>query len=117
MCKIISSDSVIGNFVFEEVEKERYEIEIDELLKFERELSKKLKKFDYYTNFSKRCIINFMESYPFFIKSVSENTITINQDVFQHEKLFSKLERYFRLGIPQVVVNNMTEVYQNIVRK
>lgn len=117
MCKIISSDSVIGNFVFEVVEKRRYEIEINELLKFERELSKKLKDLDYYTNFSTRCIINFMESYPFFVKSVSETTITINQEVFQHEKLSCKLERYFRLGIPYVVVDNMTEVYQNIVRK
>lgn len=42
MCKFISSDSIIGNFVIESLEKNNYKIEFEKLYDFDEQLSRSL---------------------------------------------------------------------------
>lgn len=109
MCKIISSESVIGNFIIEAVAKEDFQIKISKLFEFETALSQMLTKLDYYTNLNTLKIVEFAESYPFFVKSIDEGYLNIVNETKDNKVLTNKLERYFRLGMPRVVINQMQD--------
>lgn len=107
MCKIISSETVIGNFIIEAVEKEDFKIEISKLFEFDTKLSQILTKLDYYTNLNTLKIVEFAENYPFFVKSVDDGYLNIVNEAKDNKVLTNKLERYFRFGMPKSVIDQM----------
>ncbi len=114
MCKIISSDIVIGNFVIEAVEKDDFEIELKKIYDFDTKLSKELIKHDYYTKFDPINVIEFQENYPFFIKSINESLVCVD-DSNKKDYLMNMLIRYFRIGIPKIVAQEMKTISQTIL--
>lgn len=115
MCKFISSDSIIGNFVIESVEKDDFQIELEKLYIFDKELSKRLKKHNYFTNFNVKEISSFKDNYPFIIKSYNNESFSIIQRIESKDEFHSMLIRYFRLGMPKVVINEMKQVLKTIL--
>lgn len=107
MCKMISSETVIGNFIIEAVEKEDFKIEISKLFEFDTKLSQILTKLDYYTNLNTLKIVEFAENYPFFVKSVDDGYLNIVNEAKDNKVLTNKLERYFRFGMPKSVIDQM----------
>ena len=115
MCKFISSDSVIGNFVIESLEKNDFTIELKKLYDFDTLLSEKLITQDYYTKFDSGRIIDFKENYPFLVESLENDCLHIVKDIENREVFNSMLVRYFRLGMPKFVITQMKVVSQTIL--
>ena len=59
-------------------------------------------------------ILDFAEDYPFFIKSVNEINVYLTDSCDQCA-LSSKLNRYFKMGLPKVVIREMQVVSRNIL--
>ena len=97
MCKMISSESIIGNFLLAALENGDDLISIEKLFKLN------------YMN-----ILDFAEDYPFFIKSVNEINVYLTDSCDQCA-LSSKLNRYFKMGLPKVVIREMQVVSRNIL--
>ena len=114
MCTLISSEGVIGNFLIEAVKKNDYKIEIKKLYAYDKELSKQLKMHDYYTRFTPEKILAFQENYPFFVTSVDKGFLNIVKRENDEKQYVTLLTRYFRLGLPKFVVEEM-EKSSNIV--
>ena len=89
MCKMISSESIIGNFLLAALEKGDDRINVDKLL-------------------------DFAEDYPFFVKSVNEINVCMT-DSYDQYVLSNKLSRYFKMGLPKVVINEMQTVSQKVL--
>ncbi len=115
MCKFISSDSIIGNFVIESLEKDDFSIELEKLYKFDDQLSRKLVEHNYYTNFDLVKVNDFKENYPFFIESLDSECLHIVNDINNRDKFQSLLIRYFRMGMPKFVINEMKIISQMIL--
>lgn len=115
MCKIISSDLIIGNFIIEAVAKNDFKVEIGAIQKFDEELSQRLIKYDYYTNFSMTSVACFAEYYSFLIESLDEQYIKILNDEANEDRFAQKLNRYFRFGMPRIVIDEMHSVLQNLL--
>lgn len=105
----ISSDIVIGNFLIEMVKRDIYQFEIQKLYDFDNQLSARLKKHNYYTKFIPLSVFEFIHDYPFFVKSFENNMFVIASKVECDDRFKCLLERYFRLGVPSVVINEMRE--------
>lgn len=114
MCKIISSDAVIGNFILESVERNNFSISIEKMISYDEELSQKLRAYDYFTRFDFDEIIDFRDNYPFFVKSVESNYIKILDETEDTRKLINQLKRHFRVGMPTLVINEMISVSKSI---
>lgn len=114
MCKFISSDSIIGNFVIESLEKNNYKIEFEKLYDFDEQLSKNLEAHNYYTNFDLVEVFDFKEQYPFLIESLENECLNIVQDI-ERKSFQASLIRYFRLGMPKIVINEMKSISQMIL--
>lgn len=114
MCKIISSDIVIGNFIIEAVEKDNFEIELNKIYDFDTKLSEKLMKHNYYTRFDSINVIEFQENYPFFIKSINERFVCVD-DSKKKDEFMNMLIRYFRIGIPKIVAQEIKTISQTIL--
>ena len=115
MCKFISSDSIIGNFVIESLEKNDFRIELEKLYEFDEQLSKKLVEYNYYTNFDLVKVADFTESYPFLVESLDNECFHIVKDIQNKDNFHSLLIRYFRLGMPKIVINEMKIISQTIL--
>lgn len=114
MCKIISGESIIGNFLLAAVEIGVFQVKIEKLFEFETLLSTYLDKLNYFTCLSYMNILDFAEDYPFFIKSVSENSVHLT-DSFGRDVLSNKLSRYFKMGLPKTVINEMQTASKNVL--
>ena len=115
MCKVISSESVIGNFMIESVKREGFEIDVEQLITFDKALSAGLKAHNYYTGFDFKKITDFQNSYPFFASiddDSSKLTVCQTMDV---ESLKTKLVRYFRIGMPKLVVEEMKSASKTVL--
>lgn len=114
MCKMISSESIIGNFLLAALENGDDLISIEKLFKFESLLNSKLNSFNYFTYLNYMNILDFAEDYPFFIKSVNEINVYLTDSCDQCT-LSNKLNRYFKMGLPKVVIREMQVVSKNIL--
>lgn len=114
MCKMISSESIIGNFLLAAVEKGDDQINIEKLFKFESLLGSHLNRLNYFTCLNYMNILDFAEDYPFFIKSVNEINVCMT-DAYDQCVLSNKLNRYFKMGLPKVVINEMQTVSKNVL--
>ncbi len=114
MCKIISSDLVIGNIIYESVKKDHYEIPMSTISSFDDQLSEAIKEYNCFTNFTLDNIRDFQMNYPF-IATISNNALSINKN---EEKtcLIETLRNYFRAGIPTSVVNAIQKTFQEVTR-
>lgn len=115
MCTMISSDVVIGNFVIEAVKKNDYKIELNKLYNFDEELSKRLKQYDIYTKFTPEKILDFQENYPFFIESIENNSLRVATDADHSKEFLRLLIRYFRIGIPKLVVTKVEATSKDVL--
>lgn len=114
MCKIISSDAVIGNFILESVERDNFDVSIEKMFNYDEKLSKELKTHNYFTRFNYDEILDFSENYPFFVKSVESNHIKIFDEMNNKTTLINQLIRYFRIGMPKLVVDEIVSVSNSI---
>lgn len=114
MCKIISSESIIGNFLLASVELGNYQVNIDNLFAFEKLLDSNLKQLNYFTCLNYMNILDFAEDYPFFVKSVNESCVHLT-DSFEQNVLSNKLNRYFKMGLPKIVIDEMQTVSKNVL--
>ena len=48
MCKIISSEAVIGNFILESLERNYFTVSIKKIVEYDNILSQKLESYDYF---------------------------------------------------------------------
>lgn len=115
MCKFISNDSIIGNFVIAAVEKDCYKVEMQKLYDFDDLLSNKFEIYDYYSNFDLIRIMDFVESYPSFVESVDEQYFYISMHRKDKSRFLEILVRHFRFGIEEEVVKEMKSVLSNIL--
>lgn len=106
MSSFISYDVIIGNFLFECVQHNK-KASISDFYNFEANLSKKLKKYDYYLNFMYSDIEDFVEEYSFFVSREKDNFIVNNDNKYL-------LNRYFRMGLPAIVVNQIKETFNEM---
>lgn len=114
MSKIINSDIIIGNFIIEAVEKNDFEVKISQLYDFDLKLSEKLIEYNFYTKFDPINVIEFQEEYPFFIKSVNKTTFCVDNSN-NKEHLKQMLIRYFRIGIPKIVSQEIKNISEMIL--
>lgn len=114
MCKFISSDSIIGNFVIESLEKNNYKIEFEKLYDFDEQLSRSLEAHNYYTKFDLVKVFDFKEQYPFLIESLENECFNIVKNI-EIESFQATLIRYFRLGMPKIVIDKMKSISQRIL--
>ena len=114
MCKMISSESIIGNFLLAAVEKGDDRINVDKLFMFESLLGSNLNHLNYFTCLNYMNILDFAEDYPFFVKSVNEINVCMT-DSYDQYVLSNKLSRYFKMGLPKVVINEMQTVSQKVL--
>lgn len=118
MWKLISSDTIIGNFVIESIEKNNFSIELQKLYSFDKELSGRLAQHNYYTNFDvKEDVSCFINQYTFLIESYNDEEFRIVQKNGTQEELRDTLLRYFRYGMPKVVINEMKQALQIILKR
>lgn len=115
MCKIISSDSIIGNFVIEALEKDDFKIDLEKLYDFDEQLSANLEKHNYYTKFDLIEVIDFSENYPFLIESLDNDCFHIVKNIGDKARFQSMLLRYFRFGMPKIVIDEMKSISQAIL--
>lgn len=115
MCKFISSDIVIGNFVIEAIAKDDFCIEIEKLYSFDKRLSESLQEYNYYTRFDDMRLLDFSVNYPFFIKSIDQKYINILNEAENKEDFIKLLIRYFRLGMPKIVIDEIKLISQRIL--
>ena len=114
MCKIISSESIIGNFLLAALEMGNDKVNIEKLFMFESLLSSNLNRLNYFTCLNYINILDFAEDYPFFIKSVNEDNVSLT-DSYEPYVLSNKLKRYFKMGLPKVVINEMQTASKNVL--
>lgn len=106
MCKSISCDIVIGNFIIAAIEKNHKEIDLDMLASFDTQLNQRLEE-QYSTKFSFDGVSEFSSSYPFFVAETTNDYIKIVDYEDAKDTLIKRLERYFRIGLPQAVVDEL----------
>lgn len=107
MCNLISNRLVIGNYLIESIEKNKYTFTLDEFDRFEKELTIKLNRIDYYSTFDEEGIFDFIEDYPSFLKFDSD-TLTISNEM-DKERFLKLLKRYFRVGISKSISSAISE--------
>ena len=107
MCKIISSDAVIGNFILESLERKYLSSSINKIVEYDKALSQKLESYNYFTKFDFDEVLNFNYNYPFFIKSIETDHIEFLDKSDDISSVINQLKRYFRIGMPTIVVNEM----------
>lgn len=115
MCKVISSDSIIGNYVIESIENNDFQIELQKLYDFDKKLSEELEKHNYYTNFDLKKVMDFKDNYPFLVESINDESFKIIDTKEKNDELCWLLKRYFRLGMPKIVINNMTKIFKLVL--
>ena len=111
---MISSESIIGNFLLAALEMGDNQVNIEKLFMFESLLSTQLNRLNYFTCLNYMNILDFAEDYPFFIKSVNEINVFLT-DSYDPYVLSNKLNRYFKMGLPKVVINEMQAVSKNVL--
>ncbi len=114
MCKIISSEVVIGNFLLEAVERNTFDVSIEDMVIYDEKLSEQLKEHNYFTRFNFEEILDFKDNYPFFVQGIQSNYIRIMNEMDNKTKLKEQLGRYFRMGMPTLVVNEMISASKSI---
>lgn len=114
MCKMISSESIIGNFLLAALEMGDDQVNIEKLFMFESILSSHLNRLNYFTHLNYMSILDFADDYPFFIKSVNEINVSLT-DSYDSRVLLNKLNRYFKMGLPKAVINEMQAVSKNVL--
>ena len=115
MCRFISSDVIIGNFIIEAVERNKFSVELQKLYSFDKELSGRLAQHNYYTNFNVKDVSCFGDQYPYLIESSSGDRFKITQNIGSQDEFRRMLIRYFRYGMPKVVINEMKQILQIIL--
>lgn len=116
MCKIISSDIVIGNFIIDQVGEDISKakvLTVEKLIAYDRKLSKKLKKGEYYTKFDVSDLTAFQNNYPFFVRKINENTIILS-DHANNAAYKLQLMRYFRMGLPNNIIKSMVDASSEV---
>lgn len=114
MCRIISSDAVIGNFILESVTRGKYNISIETMIAYDEKLSESLKEHNYFTKLDFDEILDFTENYPFFVKSMESDCIRIVNELDTKKKLINRLMRHFRIGMPQLVIDEMISASDSV---
>ena len=114
MCKIISSEAVIGNFILESLERNYFTVSIKKIVEYDNILSQKLESYDYFTKFDFDEILNFKYNYPFFVKSIEPDYINFFDEVEDRMRMINQLKRHFRIGMPTLVVNEMISTSESI---
>lgn len=115
MYKRLSSEAIIGNFILSSVEKDKINISIEEIMCYDEELSLKLKEYNYLSRFDFDEIIKFKYNYPFFIEDIFDDHIKVFYDNRNKNEFINELIRYFRFGMPTIVVNEMISVSQSVL--
>ncbi len=111
MSKIISADLVIGNFIINSLIHGYNLFKVSDLVDYDSKLSKKIADQDYFTKFNLNGLINFQINYPFILNGIDDpNRVEIQANIGQEQ-----LVRYFQMGLPNYVVKNMTEAYNEIL--
>lgn len=116
MSKILSSESLIGNYILAAVEKGDSEVNLDKLFEYESRLSSQLSPLGYSTHLDYTSILDFSDNYPFFIGSVNESSVPITSSD-DPCYLRNRLVRHFRMGLPKVVVNAMKNVSEDVLKE
>lgn len=114
MCKIISSDAVIGNFILASVEKNSFDVSFEKIIDYDEKLSENLKAHHYFTRFDYEKILDFTENYPFFVEASEPGHIKIFPASNGKKNLVNQLMRYFRIGMPKLVIDEMKSVSDSI---
>lgn len=109
MCKCLSSNVIIGNFMLESLQINKFQIDFKELYNFDKQLSTKLLEYNYYSRFCINDVISFCNQYPFFVDSLDNSNIYINN----HYEVYPLLIRYFRLGMPKRIVDSIRIVFKD----
>lgn len=113
MCKSINSNVVIGNFLIEAVTRDKKYVSYEELISFDDLISEKLNEINYITKFSVNQIFDFEDDYPFFIESIKDEKIYI---YLEHKDItISRLQRYFRMGLPSVILDELTNTSSEVL--
>jgi len=114
MCKSISCDVVIGNFIIEAVIRNRHEVSFNDLIIFNNQVNDSLKQLDYFTKFSINGIFEFEDDYPFFVASSNDNGLEIK---VKPDKIpvIQMLERHFRSGLPNNVITEFITASNKIL--
>ncbi len=111
MCKMISSDAVIGNFILESVGRKQFYISISKMMEYDELLSRNLRAHDYFTRFDFDELTNFVINYPFFVESIESDVVKIFNKT---DNLVHQLNRHFRIGMPTLVVEEMISASKSI---
>lgn len=114
MCKIIRSEPIIGNFLLAAVESGKTQVEIKELYAFKDLLNSSLNVQNYFAPLNYMNILDFADDYPFFVKSVSESDVHLN-DSDGYDILLYRLNRYFRMGLPGIVAAEMQTASKRVL--
>ena len=116
MCKVISSDSVIGNLILESVERNQFTISIEKMFNYDELLSQKLESEDYCAGFDYFEILDFIDDYPFFVSPIDSNCLLI-KNIENKSVLINQLTRYFRIGMPTYVIDVMKSVFSSVLEQ
>lgn len=106
MAYIINSEAIIGNFLIELVNQNRFSISFEELLHLEEALEENLKGSKYCASFNYTDISDFACDYPFFVKVSTLGMLVLQQK----PELTYSMERYFRVGLPTVIAETIHEI-------
>lgn len=108
MCKLISSDVVIGNLIIEAVKREYNQISFEEIYRFDKLISDALKGKDYVTQFSGSSLSEFFDNYPFFVSLINDECMQFLNLESNRDSVMKRLIRHFRIGLPNTVIAELT---------
>ncbi|MCL2135762.1 MAG: hypothetical protein FWH37_09525 [Candidatus Bathyarchaeota archaeon] len=113
MCKIISSDVIIGHCVLEAVKRGVTQVSFKQLIAFDEQIGAPLKEMDYFAKFSLYRVFEFEDKYPFFVSSISDDALIIDHGSNRAHTI-ERLKKYFRMGLPNVVIDTFTSASDKI---
>lgn len=115
MCKILSSEVVIGNFILDSLNQGKINIDLKDLIDFDSKLSTLLIAKNYFTHFNINSVFDFQINYPFLIDAIQENSLCLKSIDNNIEQIKILLTRYFRMGLPNTVILDMKKAYEEVL--
>ena len=109
MCKKINAELVIGNILIEAIERKQILLTIEQIIEFETKFDELLKKDDAFTDFNLSEISLFTQNYPFFLEIKDSESVEIQTSNDQIDIFTNRLKRYFRIGLPNNIVNDVKQ--------
>lgn len=119
MCKLISAEIVIGNYILDAISNSMgsrvvEKISISKLIDYDEKLSDLIGQ-GYFSKFNTNEIFEFQYNYPYIIRNINagEMDLSINEGTVDSFK--NRLERYFRMGLPSNIVEAMNEAFVSTI--